>query len=145
MAKYRKDITPEEILAWADLITGRPLKESAEAQNCTAQTIINRRKRVQEFIGERFDINEYRLPIHGLFPLWVKSVINNLAKNDVTLTIALGKGMGYLIDKHESDINFGGISDAELDRLIERAKSGATKPIEDIGGEGSEREDTSTD
>ena len=69
------------------------------------------------------DINDYRLPLYGLYSLWLNSVVHNLKKNDTTMTIAIGKGLGLLVDKQEIEGsgNFTGLSN---DELAERILSG---------------------
>ena len=128
MGSKRKDITQEDILAWADNLAGVAVKITAECQGVTTQAIRNRRKKVADFIAEKFDINEYRLPLYGLYSLWLNSVIHNLKKNDTTMTIAIGKGLSLLVDKQEIEGsgNFTGLSNDELaERIISGLKADA--------------------
>lgn len=60
------------------------------------------RKRVKAFIGDGFDVNELRLPLLGLLPLAVDSLVANLKEHDVQTTLAYLKGMGIFLDKNES-------------------------------------------
>lgn len=120
MAKEKKDLTQEDILAWADQISGVPATETARRQGCHENTVAARRKRVAEFIAEKFDINEYRMPLYALYPIWLRSVINNLKKDDTQMTIAFGKGMNLFVDKFEGDLTTNA-TPAELERIITEA------------------------
>ena len=121
MSRTKQDVTPEDVLAWADGLTGVATKESARKQGCSAQTIINRRKKMKAFIAQKFDIEDYRMPLYGLYPLAINSLTHNLKKNDTTCTIALLKGLQILVDKSQNDnvVKFTDIRDAELDQLID--------------------------
>lgn len=129
MGRGNGDITESDILAWADGLAGVPATETAKKQGVSDMAIHRRRKKVAAFIGKKFDINEYRVPLYGLYKLWLNSVVHNLKKNDTTMTIAIGKGLSLLIDKHEVEGsgNFTGLSNDELaERIISglKAKSG---------------------
>lgn len=98
-------LTPEDILAWADGLSGIPGKESAAKQEVSKTTILARRTKVANFIGEKFDIDQYRMPMYGLYSLAVNSVAHNLRKNDVTMTIAYMKGLNIFSDQIGLNIN----------------------------------------
>ena len=128
MATVAKDIMPEDILTWADYMAGTPAATTAKQQKCHPNTILNRRKKVAEFISQKFDINEYRMPLYQLYPLVVKSLIRNLSKFDVTTTIAVAKGLQLLVDKGEMDIGLGGVSDADLIRIVQEGLGAQPSP-----------------
>ena len=126
MGSKKRDITQEDILAWADGIVGVSTKESGEKMNITSQAIRDRQKKVKKWMAEKFDVDDYRKPLYGIYPLWLHSVIHNLRKHDVSMTIALGKGLGILVDKQEIDGtgNFTGLSNDELaERIASRLKA----------------------
>ena len=119
MGSNRGELTQEDILAWADNLAGTSVNVTAKKQGVSRQAIHNRRKKVAEFIADKFDINEYRLPLYGLYGLWLSSVIRNLKKNDTTMTVAIGKGLNLLVDKREIDSQHG-ITGLSNDELAER-------------------------
>lgn len=126
MGKKRQELTQEDVLAWADGLAGVSAQDSADRLGVHRNTITTKRKKVAAFIAEKFDINEYRLPLYGLYSLWLNSTIHNLKKNDVTMTIAIGKGLALLVDKREIDGsgNFTGLSNDELaERIISGLKA----------------------
>lgn len=126
MGSNKAQLTQEDILAWVDNLAGMKVRLIAEKQGVSRQAIHARCKKVAAFIAEKFDINEYRMPLYGLYSLWLNSTIHNLKKNDVTMTIAMGKGLNLLIDKHEVEGsgNFTGLSNDELaERIISGLKA----------------------
>jgi len=129
--KQKIDISPEEVIVYALAETGVPVKEMADKTGKTRQTIYNWINRVREFVkSSEIDIDDYRSPIHALYPLWLRSVIMNLKACDTTMTIALGKGMQYFVDRQETkDVK--GHSDRSTDDLkgeiIEILTSGGDK------------------
>jgi len=101
MARRTIQLTEEDILVWADYISGRPVKETMEKQGVSYTAIMNRRKKVRDFLGQKFDINIYRLPMFGLVPLVLKSLIHNLKQNNSKVTIATAKGLGLFTGDNE--------------------------------------------
>lgn len=129
MAGKKQDLTQEDVLAWADGIVGTPAQKTADKLGIHRNTVAIKRKKVADFVAKKFDINKYRLPLYGLYPLWLNSTIHNLKKNDVTMTIAIGKGLSLLVDKQEIDAkgNLTGLSNDELaERIIDALKATAS-------------------
>ncbi|MDF1545600.1 MAG: hypothetical protein P1R58_10920 [bacterium] len=116
--KQKVALTPYDIMAWLDMVMGVSAQASAVKQNCSKNTITNRRQRVQEFVGDQLNIDDYRLPLFQLYPLMVRSLIANLHKLDVPTTMGVLKGLGVLIDKSEHDFNLANLSDDDLDAAI---------------------------
>ena len=117
---------------------GEKVKDSAAKFGCTRQSIAARRKKVAAFIAEKFDIDKYRKPLYALYPLVLNSLIHNLKKNDVTMTIATLKGLQMLVDKQVNDnTNAVNLSNDELtERILGRI---GVKPNGTLGD--SERSD----
>ena len=119
MGNKKQDISPSDILAWADGLVGVSMKESAGKQACSERAIANRRSKVKDFIARDFDINNYRLPLYALYPLTINSLTHNLKKCDTTITIALLKGLQILVDKQQTESQpFGNLTDDELRQLF---------------------------
>jgi hypothetical protein len=97
----KSDLTQEDILAWADNLAGIAPGVTAKKQGVSTEAIRRRRIKCAAFIAEKFDINEYRLPLYSLYSLWLNSVIHNLKKNDTTITMGFGKGMNLFVEKQE--------------------------------------------
>lgn len=123
--KQIKNLTQEQILAWADGLIGISSQETADKLGKHQNTIINWRNTVAEFIGQKFDINDYRLPLYGLYTLGLKSLMTLLAKNDGPVTIAYFKGIGLFREKSEIETSYTNLSDDDLDdikqSIIDRA------------------------
>jgi hypothetical protein len=126
--KPRQDFVPHEILAWADYIAGVPQVETAKKLKLSRDTIHDAREKVAAFIAKQFDINAYRLPLYSLYPEWVASVLALLRKHDVTMTVALGRGLQLLVDKqvNESE-DTSNLSNDELVERIQRRLEAARK------------------
>jgi len=101
--KKRKDLTPDEIVAWAKSVAGMKQKDIATQADVNIRTVQSWLKKVRGFIGDNFDIKDYRTPLYGLYPLAVKSLINNLNNDDVQTTIAVLKGLNILTEKYEHE------------------------------------------
>lgn len=130
--KREEILTPEEITAWAVSIAGGKTSETAKKFKVTPRTIQKWIKHAREHIGEEVNINDFRTPLYGLFPLVVESLIHNLKKFDVTTTLGLAKGLQIFVEKQESDVNrVGNMSDAELDNYIEQNYANLRKPSSD--------------
>ena len=139
MGKRSKEyLSQEEILAWADGLNGTSISQSGQKLGVDPATVHRWRKKVGEFIAQKFDINEYRIPLYALYPLWLNSVLHNLKKNDVALTVAFGKGMQLFQEKTAVDAQIGAMSDADLAGLIANAvgHSPADKGVDSEGGLG---------
>ena len=122
MGTKRSDLTQEEIISWADGLTGAKASDTAKKLGIHRNTVGIYRKRVADFIAEKFDINEYRMPLYGLYPLAINSLIHNLKKNDVTTTIAYLRGIQCLVDKNQSETdNRLNLSNDELAERIRRS------------------------
>ena len=95
---------------------GVPVKELVKQTGKCRQTIYKWCNRIKEFIGTEFDINDFRAPLHGLYAMWLNSVVQNLKACDAPFTIAFGKGVGYLQEKHE--IKHDGLGDRSTDDIV---------------------------
>jgi len=93
MGKHQINITQDYILAWADGLVGVSPRETGLKFGVSDQTIRNWQKKVAEWIAEKFDINEYRMPLYSLYPLMVNSLVHNLKRKDVQTTLNLLKGL----------------------------------------------------
>ena len=122
MAKRKTDLTQEDILAWADNLDSIPTVVTAKRQGVSVEAVRRRRIKCAAFIAEKFDINEYRLPLYGLYGLFLNSVITNLRKCDSRMTIAYGKGMNIWVEKQiiEEANPTGSMTNDELTRRISR-------------------------
>ena len=117
----REIFTPHELLAWADHISGVPHVVTAKKLHVTPQSVRDFHRKVEEFIAKEFDINSYRLPLYNFYPLLIESVAANLKKHDVTLTIALLRGLQILVDKQVVEgEDTSKLSNDELVALINR-------------------------
>jgi len=138
MKRRNNNLTEEEIVAWADSIKGIPTKETARRLGVHRNTILNYCKRVQAFVGDRIDLDNYKLPLFELYPLALKSLIANLEDCDVQMTIQFFKGLGIFVDKQEYE-DVGKFSDEELDaisqRIVQSAQSRLAASGEDRPGE----------
>ena len=122
MGNKRSDLTQEDIIAWADGVAGIKQQATADKLGVHVNTVATKRRKVADFIAEKFDINEYRMPLYGLYPLVINSMIHNLKKNDVTMTIAVAKGLQFLVDKNQSETdNRLNLSNDELAERIGRS------------------------
>lgn len=117
----KKDLTPEDILAWTDQMMGVSATETGQKQGCHENTALIRRKRVADFVADKFDINEYRMPLYAAYPLAVKSLLHNLKKHDVATTLGYLRGMQLFVDKNQTDQGMRGLSDDELNAVINNA------------------------
>lgn len=90
-------------MVFALVESGMPIRQIAGQLDKNEKTISRWLQKTREFIkNSEFDIDNYRLPLHALYPLWLKSVMMNLKACDTTLTIAMGKGMQYFVEKQET-------------------------------------------
>jgi len=92
-SKEDLNITQSMILAWADWLANVPMNETALKLKCSIQTVRRYRDRVKEWMSQKFDINEYRMPLYRLYPMMVESLVHNLKKCDVQTTLNLLKGL----------------------------------------------------
>ena len=99
-----QELSPEEIVAWAQHVSGIKQYEIARSINVTQKTISNWIKKVKAFIGDKFEIENNRLPQYGLYPLAIQSLVFNLKRNDVQTTIAVLKGLNILTEKYEHEV-----------------------------------------
>jgi hypothetical protein len=110
--------TDKELEAYSLWLIGVPIKEIAVIQGVTPKCVGERRDRVRSQAAKCVDINQYRNPIHQLFPLWLKSAKGLLQGGDSAFTNAMGKGLGYFSDKVELALSDNTMSDEDLDRKI---------------------------
>lgn len=126
MSKSKNDITPEMVIAWAEGIGGSSATATGKRLKKSRPTITKWRERVQEFVGNDFDPENYRKALYGFYDLALNSIEHNLKKNDVTMTVALMKGLNIFRDKREIEADINNMSDSELDGLIDEHLSGCT-------------------
>ena len=60
------------------LMAGVSTQDSADKLKVHRNTINRMRKRMAAFIGDEFDLTNYRMPLYGLYNLWLKSMVRNL-------------------------------------------------------------------
>ena len=133
----KNDLTQEAILAWADGITGVSATDSAKKLGVHRHTVSKWRNEVAEFIGQKFDVNDYKLPLYGLYGLGLNSLMTLLRKCDGPVTVAFFKGLGLFTDKQELDANYRNLSDGDLNDLEQRIVERASQRYAETGrGEG---------
>ena len=118
--KAKIELTPEEIMVYSLAEAGIPLKEIADKSDRSYRTIRRWADKVRKFLEKSdYDIEKYRRPIDGLYPLWLRSVMMNLKACDTTMTIAIGKGRQWLVEKKEhEDKSVSDMCATELDDYI---------------------------
>jgi hypothetical protein len=119
MRTKRKELTPEEIIAWADAVNGVKAQDTAKKLGVHANTVTTYRKKVAEFIGKHINLDDYRNPLYELYPLALKSLIVNLNSHDVPTTLKFFSGMGLFIDKSQTE-DLTKYSDDELRAIKQR-------------------------
>lgn len=112
-----------------DKVAAVPQVETAEKLHVSRNTVRSYQDKVGEFIAQVFDINAYRMPFYTLWPEIMASVRANLKKNDVTMTVALCKGLQIFVDKqvNENNDKLDSLSNDELAELISRRLGLAAK------------------
>ncbi len=131
------ELTPEEIIVWAQSQAGTPQSQIAKNMGKGPATITRWLKKAREFIGEGVDIENFRTPLYGLYPLAVESLMHNLKNFDVHTTIALLKGLNILMDKKE--IEGKGLGMQSSEKLIQELMDiGIITTPDRPGGEDSE-------
>lgn len=130
-SKDRIELSPEEIMVYGLVEAGMPISQIAETAQKDRATIHRWLKKTRDFIAASdFNIEDYRMSIHGLFPLWLRSVVENLRQYDTTMTVAIGKGMQYFVEKSQSDVSrVGDMSDTELDTYIKQEYGKSNEPV----------------
>ena len=97
MSKNREPLTVEEVLAFADWMSGRQVKETQELLGLSKPTVIKYRKRVQEFVKEEgVDLNQYRLPLYAFYAKIMRTIDYHLTKFDKDTAFRLLEGLGIL-------------------------------------------------
>jgi hypothetical protein len=95
--KRKIELSAEDILAWADKMSGRTVKSTSEALNETTRMVFLRRSKVQRFIeAGGFDLNQYRLPMFGLYSEAVKSLYELLKAKNPQATLFFFEKMGIM-------------------------------------------------
>ena len=141
MARRRKrvdvDLTPEEVLIYGCATAGLPIKELAAQTGIHRNTLGKWIKKVRKFAeNSQLQIEDYRTPIHALYPLWLRSVIMNLKACDPQITLGIGRGMQYLVDKSEvTNKDMNAMTDEDINGLISGIIKNATggQEIIDLG------------
>ena len=84
MANNKKrtvELTPEEITAWAHSVSGASQANIAKTMNKGQTTVSRWIKKARKAIGEDVEIENFRTPLYGLYPLAVASLMHNLKEN----------------------------------------------------------------
>lgn len=103
--KKRTAPTPEDIIAWAEMKAGVPRAKIAEKMKCGTRTVSAKKKFVDEYVGQKFDVTEIRTALLGFTPLALESLKSNLQDNDVAMTIAYLKGIAAFVDKLQAEVS----------------------------------------
>lgn len=96
--KNAKDVRPEHVQAYYDLIRGIPVMDVAEKFGKSVKTIYNWKDKVEQS-GIRFSRTEVRELLESLITPAYESLKHNLEKKEVRTTIAFWRGLGYFINK----------------------------------------------
>lgn len=102
MARPRKEITPEEIVAWAWWSIGTPISKIAEQLDCSPGTISKWAKKINNAISKFADIEQFKKSALALFPLALDSLKYNLEQHDPHLTAFFFKNILGFADKKET-------------------------------------------
>jgi len=120
--KQSISLTPEELMVYSAAMSGIPVKDLAEQTKKSKVTIYAWINKIKAYIAEDYNIEDFRQPLHGLYTLWMNSVVANLKNCDSTFTIAHGKGMGYYQEKQHIEHSDSTIqSSEELFTQLEKA------------------------
>lgn len=123
MSKSKQDLSQDDVMTWAMFYGGLSHTMIAKALKCHPNTVGNRLRKIGNWVAEEFDINKLRMPLYALYPQMVNSVMTNLNKCDVTMTLGVMRGLQILVDKTEQGKTAGDYTDHEL-RVIAREALG---------------------
>jgi len=138
MKSRKPDLTQDDVMTWAMYVGGLSHTAIAKALKCHHNTVANRLKKIGEWMAEKFDIAEFRLPLYALYPHMVASVLHNLKKCDVSMTLGVMRGLQILVDKTEQTGDWSQVTDDELRRRI-RDAIGFKRPEENAVDSGRDR------
>lgn len=127
-------VTPEAIMAWANKLMGIPASKTAKDFKIHRNTVTQRVKKVEEYVNSKIEINNYRIPLFGLYSLGLKSLIKNLKSGNPTVTIAFFKGLGLFTETVAvDDDDISNFTDDELDAYEQRIIDGIAERIQSAG------------
>ena len=121
MSKRRQDLSQDDVMTWAMFYGGLSHTMIAKALKCHPNTVGNRLRKIGDWVAEEFDINKLRMPLYALYPQMVNSVMTNLNKCDVTMTLGVMRGLQILVDKTEQGKTAADLTDHELRLRIREA------------------------
>jgi hypothetical protein len=135
--KKKIPLTIMQVISWLDYCNGVSIAASAERLQVNPTTIQKHRAKATAVLGPIINIDDYRLAVHKLYPLALKSLMKNLEAGKEATTIAFFKGIQAFVDKAENDLNMRDMSDDKLSELIRKyisPPSGTTDPTGPAGG-----------
>lgn len=100
------ELSADEITAWAEAITGMPVKEIAERHNIALRTAYEWIERAKERIQHPPDIEAMRQGLYSLFPDALDALKHSLkVQKDGQIAIRLLQGISALVDRKEIDVH----------------------------------------
>lgn len=126
------ELNEQEIISWADSMAGASDVSIAKKLGIHRMTVAKYKKKVQAYIGDRMDLDNYKLPLFELYPLALRSLIVNLNEHDVQTTLQFFRGLGIFTERTEVE-DVSRLSDTDLDALAQRIVGTAERGLADIG------------
>ena len=76
--KSKIELSVDDIIVWADCVTNVPGTMTAKKLGISDETVYRARKKVKQFVAQHIDLDQFRIPLYGLYPLILQSLIRNL-------------------------------------------------------------------